>query len=342
MKTLRSFELFVLGALSLLVSAHAHAASPPAAPNCVFNCPVMTETSASQLVCGSDGNPHPSRCMLQYASCLHPKRVDPDPVAPEVCAFFGTLSSGDPNFAGIITTPVDPTSHDPSNGNNEDETADETSNDSSSSGDGDSSETDSNQVIIVIIEEDTPPPTTGDATPTAAPTKSPSVDENHDFGDDPLFQNTEWTITLADGSSSGDSSGSGDSDGDNTRCEIMCMTRYEPVCASNGATYSNSCELSVARCMDPTLTSVHAGNCISDMVIVLASPEPPSTTPYPLALEPTEQGYDPCAYVCPMFDAPVCSRDGQIYDNGCVYASAYCRDSTLADATTEICMGGRV
>ncbi|GAB9467619.1 hypothetical protein Gpo141_00004957 [Globisporangium polare] len=362
MKSPRSLNLFVIAALSLLVlgvnaaSAAAGGDVPAAAPTCPFNCPVMTETSKLTPVCGSDGNPQPSLCMLQYMSCLHPDKIQPVPAKPEVCAFFGTLDMEDPTFAGIITPPVTPSatpsatpsvapSVSPSAHNEDNETPDgDSSSDSSSSGDDDSSDSNNSQIIVVIIDDGTPLSTDG-ALPTAAPTGAPTRSPDHDFGDEDgtTLDNSEWLITTnVDSSDSNSGSGSSDSDDNgSTRCEIMCMTRYDPVCASDGKTYSNRCELSVAKCMEPTLREVRPGSCLQDIIINFVPPEPTTTT-YQLALKPGEEGYDPCAYVCPMFDAPVCSRDGHIYDNKCVYASAYCRNATLKDATAEICKGARV
>ncbi|KAF1331556.1 Four-domain proteases inhibitor-like protein, partial [Globisporangium splendens] len=58
---------------------------------------------------------------------------------------------------------------------------------------------------------------------------------------------------------------------------------------------------------------------------------------FPWGPAPGTDGYDACAFVCPMFYAPVCTEDGHIYENKCVYASARCRDSTLAEASANNC-----
>lgn len=355
MKAPRSFKLLVLSALSLLMLSTAHAQSQDVDTEntCVFNCPALAKASKLKPVCGSDGHPHPSLCMLEYESCLRPDKLHPEPVAPKNCAFFGALSFDEPRLVGILPVGIEPSNL----GDDEGDDTGESSSDSSSSGsdDDDGSDSDDSQSIAVVVDDSL-------TNPTAAPTTSPPFGDTQDLGD-LGFQTTKWLGDDDFGSSGSDSSSSGDdfgsigsdssssgddddSDEGSARCEIMCMTRYDPVCASNGLTYGNRCELSVAKCLDPKLTEVHPGDCnrIIDIVYEFPqpsepepSPPPNHTGPYPLALQPTEKGYDPCAYVCPIFNAPVCSEDGHMYDNGCVFASAFCRDSMLQDATAEIC-----
>jgi hypothetical protein len=42
---------------------------------------------------------------------------------------------------------------------------------------------------------------------------------------------------------------------------INCTTDYNPVCGSDGKTYSNECNLKAAKCKNPSLTIVHPGEC---------------------------------------------------------------------------------
>uniref|UniRef100_K3XAT6 Kazal-like domain-containing protein n=1 Tax=Globisporangium ultimum (strain ATCC 200006 / CBS 805.95 / DAOM BR144) TaxID=431595 RepID=K3XAT6_GLOUD len=58
---------------------------------------------------------------------------------------------------------------------------------------------------------------------------------------------------------------------------------------------------------------------------------------FPWGPAPGTDGYDPCAFVCPMFYAPVCTDDGHVYENKCVYASARCRDTALTEANADNC-----
>ena len=46
-------------------------------------------------------------------------------------------------------------------------------------------------------------------------------------------------------------------------CAQFCEDIYDPVCASNGMTYRNKCELDIAHCKDPSIEIpyVHVGPC---------------------------------------------------------------------------------
>ncbi|XP_047472634.1 turripeptide Lol9.1-like [Penaeus chinensis] len=71
-------------------------------------------------------------------------------------------------------------------------------------------------------------------------------------------------------------------------CQTLCPQHYQPVCGSNGVTYSNDCSLSVANCMNPPITKRHDGKCRS--------------------LCPEACGYN--------YD-PVCGNNGKTYNNEC-------------------------
>lgn len=49
------------------------------------------------------------------------------------------------------------------------------------------------------------------------------------------------------------------------KCMRMCTAVYDPVCASDGQTYSNTCVMGIAAChRNKELTVVHKGECSSD------------------------------------------------------------------------------
>ena len=44
-------------------------------------------------------------------------------------------------------------------------------------------------------------------------------------------------------------------------CARMCIKSWQPVCGSNGKTYSNDCHLKNAQCGHPELKLAHEGEC---------------------------------------------------------------------------------
>ena len=45
-------------------------------------------------------------------------------------------------------------------------------------------------------------------------------------------------------------------------CDGPCTYQYDPICGSDGETYSNPCLFEREKCKDPSLTLQHAGECI--------------------------------------------------------------------------------
>ncbi|GLE04706.1 hypothetical protein PINS_up013685 [Pythium insidiosum] len=106
-------------------------------------------------------------------------------------------------------------------------------------------------------------------------------------------------------------------------CDVPCpMHSNFLVCATNGATFSSLCELSIAICRDGSLSAAHPGECVTGATV------PP---------QPWDKEFDQCAFMCPMLYDPVCTELGQAFDNKCIYASAFCRDPTLPVATAANC-----
>ncbi|XP_069940060.1 four-domain proteases inhibitor-like [Cherax quadricarinatus] len=80
-------------------------------------------------------------------------------------------------------------------------------------------------------------------------------------------------------------------------CDYYCPHVYSPVCGSDGNTYGNSCELSIAACRNPwiNLKEVHSGPC---------------------GLE--------CFFHCPQVIDPVCGSNKHTYLNVCELSLAVC------------------
>ncbi|XP_071540949.1 agrin-like isoform X2 [Panulirus ornatus] len=99
-------------------------------------------------------------------------------------------------------------------------------------------------------------------------------------------------------------------------CPESCPQEYDPVCGSDGHTYSNECELQRASCNDSQISMKHTGKC---------KPSTPDAIP------------DECPESCPQEYDPVCGSDGHTYSNECELQRASCNDSQISMKHTGEC-----
>jgi len=121
-------------------------------------------------------------------------------------------------------------------------------------------------------------------------------------------------------------------------CSIHCPQLFQPICASNGETFNNACELEVANCKGQNLKQVSVGACL---------PQPPSSsTPKPqteaiVFEEPASESQKPttCPDICTQEFNPVCGNNDVTYSNPCKLKAAVCKNNLpgLAVAYKGMC-----
>ncbi|ETK76635.1 hypothetical protein L915_16999 [Phytophthora nicotianae] len=107
-----------------------------------------------------------------------------------------------------------------------------------------------------------------------------------------------------------DASGSGNG----YKCDAICPTDYEPICGSDGVTYTNDCAFGIALCKTAELSLLAVGECAGGSITSSA--------------ESSKSGS--IATACPdacldVYD-PVSDESGKTYSNECYMRMAKCKN----------------
>lgn len=105
----------------------------------------------------------------------------------------------------------------------------------------------------------------------------------------------------------------------------ICTREYNPVCGSDGVTYSNKCEFDCEFDKNKALEIAHYGECSEESEL----PAPPAS--------PATQFADGDDCICTREFNPVCGSDGQSYSNECFFDCEADKDAELRIAHYGTC-----